>query len=312
MLENLKHEPLMKSHLRGSDNGLFQHSPIVGASTPEPEWVFFMAYRFTNTDKWKQDAWFLELPPLQKLLFIYLCENCDIAGFIEVSEKRYAFETGIDVSEIKGALEGLRRAFITSQDGSFLYLKNFIKHQKNIPLNDTNKAHIGIISRLEDRKHLFGFQSIEEFLPNEVQGACKGLQSPSGIGKGNSNKKKEEYEEEKESFIKFWNLYDKKVGDKKKLVAKWCSLKNEDRDKIFETLPYYVASTPDKKFRKDPATYLNQSAWNNEIIGVKIPPKPSSPETDPDYERKHYVPKSIPRSQMPKDELFDFADRGEI
>jgi hypothetical protein len=28
----------------------------------------------------------------------------------------------------------------------------------------------------------------------------------------------------------------------------------------------YVASTPDKQFRKDPLTYLNQKAWNDEII----------------------------------------------
>ena len=38
-------------------------------------------------------------------------------------------------------------------------------------------------------------------------------------------------------FDRFWNLYDKKVGDKKKLLKKWAKLTQEDKDKIFATLP---------------------------------------------------------------------------
>ena len=41
------------------------------------------------------------------------------------------------------------------------------------------------------------------------------------------------------------------------------------RNKIFETLPEYVNSTPDKKFRKNPETYLNNCSWNDEIIQIK-------------------------------------------
>jgi hypothetical protein len=42
-----------------------------------------MTRRFTETDKW-QDEWFLSLPFEAKLLFLYLCDNCDCAGFWEV------------------------------------------------------------------------------------------------------------------------------------------------------------------------------------------------------------------------------------
>lgn len=66
-------------------------------------------------------------------------------------------------------------------------------------------------------------------------------------------------------FDRFWNLYDKKVGDKKKLLKKWAKLTQEDKDKIFETLPKYVASA-EKQFRKNPEAYLNNEAWNDEII----------------------------------------------
>ncbi len=42
-----------------------------------------MATRFTETNKWK-DKWFRSLDPLEKVLFIYLIDNCDNAGFIEI------------------------------------------------------------------------------------------------------------------------------------------------------------------------------------------------------------------------------------
>lgn len=73
-------------------------------------------------------------------------------------------------------------------------------------------------------------------------------------------------------FERFWNLYSKK-DNRKGCFAKWKKLKAADKEKIFETLPSYVASTPDPKYRKNPATYLNQEAWNNEIISNSEQPK---------------------------------------
>ncbi len=66
-------------------------------------------------------------------------------------------------------------------------------------------------------------------------------------------------------FEKFWTQYDKKQ-DRKKCFAKWKRLSQSDKDKIFQTLPAYIASTPDKQFRKNPLTYLNGEAWNDEVM----------------------------------------------
>lgn len=66
-------------------------------------------------------------------------------------------------------------------------------------------------------------------------------------------------------FEKFWNLYNKKQ-DRKRCEAKFKKLSKTDKAKIFETLPAYVASTPDEQYRKNPLTYLNGECWNNEII----------------------------------------------
>lgn len=83
-------------------------------------------------------------------------------------------------------------------------------------------------------------------------------------------KEKGQEKEEEQScleFEKFWNLYDKKVGtsDCKKKFEKLSKL---EKEKIFETLPLYIKSTPEKKFRKNPKTYLNGSHWEDEISPV--------------------------------------------
>jgi len=69
-------------------------------------------------------------------------------------------------------------------------------------------------------------------------------------------------------FSVFWDLYDKK-HDTKKCRSKWDKLKNNVREKIIKHVPLYVASTPDKTFRKNPETYLNNECWNDEVKEVK-------------------------------------------
>jgi hypothetical protein len=68
------------------------------------------------------------------------------------------------------------------------------------------------------------------------------------------------------SFDLFWNLYDKKVGSKEKLQKKWEKLPFEERLAIFAYLPKYKESQPDKKYRKNPETFLNNKSWNDELI----------------------------------------------
>lgn len=174
-----------------------------------------MAYRFTDTGKWS-DRWFVELDPTAKLLFMYICDNCDVAGFFEISPRKIAFDTGIDARGLQGALKELARGLIYSHDGTIVFLKNFVKHQKNIPLNHANKAHRGVIKRLKLYADKFDLKLLSEAIKDDVlalfdvnyiegkneekteekpegalkgdtspfEGATKGLASPTGIGKG--------------------------------------------------------------------------------------------------------------------------------
>jgi len=70
-------------------------------------------------------------------------------------------------------------------------------------------------------------------------------------------------------FDEFWNLYDKKMGDKSACEKKWQKLKDSDRSKIISTLPDFKQQFSEKQYQPFPATYLNQKRWNDEIIKGK-------------------------------------------
>jgi hypothetical protein len=131
----------------------------------------------------------MELNPLEKLVFIYLCENCDCAGFYEINKRKAIFDINTNPKNFEGAMKGLARGIIFSRRGLSIYIKNFLKHQKNLPLNYNNKAHLGIIRSIENQLDNYGFDSVNDFIMNlkkeeKNKGASEGLASPLGIGIG--------------------------------------------------------------------------------------------------------------------------------
>jgi hypothetical protein len=66
------------------------------------------------------------------------------------------------------------------------------------------------------------------------------------------------------TFEIFWNLYDKKTG-REKCEKKWNNLTQAEKEMIIEKLPKYLATISDKKYQKDPLTYLNGKYWNDEL-----------------------------------------------
>lgn len=127
-----------------------------------------MSYRYTNSDKWT-DAWFSDLSANAKLLFIFLYENCDNAGIYEVNKKFMLFLLGFNENELKNAIKEIGKAYIKSNDGGKIWLKNFLKHQKLTPLNWKNNAHKQIVmilrENLEDKDRFKGCKEIEMILP---------------------------------------------------------------------------------------------------------------------------------------------------
>jgi len=90
---------------------------------------------------------------------------------------------------------------------------------------------------------------------------CDGKPNDKPNSKPNENK--QEGKELKEVlFNDFWIVYDKQV-DRKKCLEKFEKLKDEEIKLIFENLPNYIRNTPDKQFRKNPSTWINNKCWND-------------------------------------------------
>lgn len=68
------------------------------------------------------------------------------------------------------------------------------------------------------------------------------------------------------AFSDFWDLYDKKVGSREKIEKKWNSLTQKTKEQIIDYLPGYLEATPEKAYRKNPQTFLNNKSWEDEII----------------------------------------------
>lgn len=82
-------------------------------------------------------------------------------------------------------------------------------------------------------------------------------------------KEKSSAKKEKEpnySFEEFWDAYDKKVGKKESLIKKWLKLSDEERELAMSYILKYKQCQPDKQYRKNPETFLNNKSWNDELI----------------------------------------------
>ena len=154
-----------------------------------------MAKRFTDTNKWS-DIWFMDLSKEGKLLFLFMLDHCDTAGFYELNKKLVGYMIGID--KVEGVLKELEERLIIKDN--WIWIKNFIRHQKNLPINSLNNAHKSIIKCIEDKMDMFpeAYKYLQINLLNDspkqapkgAQGA-QGARQPQarGTGKGNSNSK---------------------------------------------------------------------------------------------------------------------------
>lgn len=236
-----------------------------------------MGYRFTDQNKWHKDKWFRKLKPNEKLAFLYIIDNCDIAGFYEIDLGMMSYTIGLSESTLEGAIEGLSKKVCFGENWEWLWVRNFIKVQKNLPINPKNNAHKGIINCF--KSHANKFEDCDKFTSflrthdlDEViksssnKGANKGLNSPTGKGKGKgkgSKSNKEEKKKDDEEFERFWDLYDLKKG-KKKARQKWDQITEEDKVSIFENVPIFLTHFTDKQYTPRPRKYLHNRYWEDE------------------------------------------------
>lgn len=173
--------------------------------------------RFTVPVKWN-DEWFSNLKPIEKLIFLYLTDRCDNAGFFEINKRIDSFLIGISQDEFVGYLNAIKKCYIASKDLKKVWLKNYLKHQRNLPLNPENNAHKQIILIIQSNENNFEYD-FNILAPN------KGLfRAPGNVMYiGNVKEEKSIIEKKEEKNDVFWVNERKAFFDSSEWVYKFCS-----------------------------------------------------------------------------------------
>ena len=108
-----------------------------------------MLYIYTATNKWA-DNWFLCLSSDAKVLFYYITEKCNNAGFYEIHKPTMLAQTNINEIRAKECFIEIKKAYIMSVDKQTIWFKNYIKYQRKLPLKEHVSNHKQIINILKD------------------------------------------------------------------------------------------------------------------------------------------------------------------
>lgn len=230
-----------------------------------------MAKRFTDTAKWQKESFF-NLSPKMKLVWLYICDNCDHAGFYDFNLTLLSVCVGEAVT---------RDEFIATFSGkvewlssSKIFIPAFIEFQYG-DLNPDNRAHASVLARLKK------------------EGAYKDLTSPLQGAKDKEKDKEQDKDKvlgESEGKISasqlesLYALYPKKEGKKAGLAKLKATVKTPE--------DYFYCSKALQRFRDhhiekktEAQFYPKFSTWANnwtdwlednagQVIGLSIAKDP--------------------------------------
>ena len=200
------------------------------------------------------------------LFWMFIEDLYNNANALPTDYEGIAYEYRVDENLVKSLINDF--GFFEIKNGYF----GSISVQKRIEERDAKSE--------KARKSAFARWDKTEEEPKEDANAMQ-TQSDSNAIKNSI----EEDSIDKKGKIDFefvWDLYDKKKGDIGKLKIKWDKLSFSIQQLIIEHIPKYKKEQPEKQFRKNFETYLNNKSYNDEIITNETN-KPSSSVHDADY-----------------------------
>jgi len=168
-----------------------------------------------------------DLAPKTKLAFIWCITNParDLCGFTQVSHKRFAFETGLEVEDLKDAIKALPKGLQSPSKG-VVWSKNFVAYQfgkgEKLARNNMSKGLVShLLSLDKELQDLF----LDEY--PEIEGLMKPLQR----GKSKSKSSNSEYSEEDQKITDLiWNsspIKARKRSSQDKVKAEWAKIQNK-------------------------------------------------------------------------------------
>lgn len=175
-----------------------------------------MSKRLTDTDKWKKNS-FSKLPLKMKLVWIYLCDNCDHAGIWEANFGLMSFQIGETIT-----LEEIEKHFgdkITWINSDKIFLQGFIDFQYG-KLNDQNRVHKSVLDKLQilrNATNSFSNISTASIAFDEKEEApCKPLVSPlQGCKDKDKEKDKEKVLVKEQCILNSTVLLEEEISEKK-------------------------------------------------------------------------------------------------
>ncbi len=228
-----------------------------------------MAKRFIDTGLF-DDEWFMNLSQEAKLLWIYFITRCNHAGILKLNLNLCHFQTGIN--DLITVIKELGNRIVTVSEHLY-FIPKFIEYQyPGFPNSKVRQQQSAVDILIKYGLFDKGIITVSKELAISHKTINKELadtyDNDNDIGNviDNDNVNVKENVSVNIEFDVFWDLYDKKVGDKTKLTKKWNHLTDSERKVIIDYIPRYIKSQPDKHFRKNPETFLNNKSWNDEII----------------------------------------------
>jgi predicted Fe-S protein YdhL (DUF1289 family) len=210
------------------------------------------AYRKISVTFWN-DSFVQGLTPEGKYFYLFLMTNTRTTqcGIYEITMSQMCFETGYNQATVEKLLLFFEKSdkIKYSKSTNEIALRNWPKY------NDSESPKV--LSCVEKELKQVKNKVLIQYLYS--------MDTQSQETKEETKAKEEE--ETKPRFADFWDKYDKKI-DRPKAEKSWKKIKQKEREKIMIHLDHYIQSTPDKKYRKNAGTYLNQKGWENEIIGT--------------------------------------------
>lgn len=228
-----------------------------------------MAKRFTDSRKWDDD-WFLELEPKYKLLWLYMLDRCDHAGFFKPNLRLASFCTGSDFNKEKVFTKFEGR--IREVSGRWFIIK-YINFQYGLltPKNNMYKAVMKIIN------------DVDKGLVSPFIAPCKGVGRGKGKGKGKDISK------DKDNINNNTRLTDK---DFIRALKENQAYKHINFDQEFGKMDAWLNTRPGrKKTKRFIVNWLNKVEGIIQTGGPKKRNLPSARDLVEQYKKENEVKK---------------------
>lgn len=201
-----------------------------------------MAKRFTDTNKWLKES-FGQLSLKMKLVWVYLCDNCDHAGIWDANFKLLTFHLGEETTR-----EEITAAFgdkVCWLGMTKLFIPAFVEFQYSCSLKDLNP---------ENKVHFSVINSLKKY------GAIKGLARPMQGAKDKDKNKDKDKDKEEIQLKSAQDLIDFLPTDLKK---NWINEFDEDWliSEIGACHEYYTLTRPDKKPKTEKGWRSAAGGW---------------------------------------------------